>query len=237
MDIENLHESADFDCPVCGNSWYVYEMKDGLRYAKPCKCRDERIFIKEVERGGIAVRELKSKTLANFKTDEPWQKEMKDIAEQFLKSPESGVGFFGKSGVGKTHICFAILLELMREGRRGIYFPYRNAVRVMVDKMFHDVSGYQELMEKYSKCDILYIDDLFKLAINAEGQVNKQEMQVMYELINNRYINHKLTIFSSEFTTKQMIQFDEATASRIYSMCKLGYYCKGENQRFQRRLY
>lgn len=237
MNIQNIHDDEKFDCPLCKNEWYVLKEIDGVRYACPCKCKEEREFIRSVKAGGILISELKSKTLENFRTETPWQKEMLAVAQSFLKEPKNGVGFFGTSGTGKTHICFAVMAELMKQGKKCVYFPYRNYIKQLIDKMFNDDRGYQEDIKKFSECDVLYIDDLFKLMVNRDGSANKQEMQIMYELINNRYVNHRLTIFSSEYSTKQMRDFDEAVASRIFSMCSYGYFCKGENQRYERRLY
>lgn len=239
MNIQNIHDDENFDCPLCHNEWYVLKEVDGRRYACPCECREERLFIKSLKAGGIKVSEIKTKTLENFKVGVYWQQDMLNVANKFLENPQHGVGFFGKSGTGKTHICFGIMAKLMEQGKRCVYFPYRNYIRRMVDKMFNDEQGYIDDMKKFSECDVLYIDDLFKLMTNRDGTANKQEVQIIYELINNRYTNHKLTIFSSEFNTHGMEQFDEAVASRIYSMCDCGYYCKEEfkNQRYERRLY
>ena len=237
MRIEDIHEDENFDCPLCHNEWYVLKEIDGVRYACPCECKTERLFIKSLKAGGILVSELKSKTLESFKTETPWQKEMLTVAKNFLGDPKNGVGFFGKSGTGKTHICFAIMAELMKQGRKCVYFPYRNYIKDLVSKMFNDNEGYQEAIKRYATCDVLYIDDLFKMIIDRDGNANKQEAQVMYDIINQRYANHRLTIFSSEYSTREMIKFEEALASRIYSMCSYGYYCTGENQRYERRLY
>ena len=95
MNIQNIHDDENFDCPLCHNEWYVLKEIDGVRYACPCECKTERLFIKSLKAGGILVSELKSKTLESFKTETPWQKEMLTVAKNFLGDPKNGVGFFG----------------------------------------------------------------------------------------------------------------------------------------------
>ena len=150
MNIQNIHDDENFDCPLCHNEWYVLKEIDGVRYACPCECKTERLFIKSLKAGGILVSELKSKTLESFKTETSWQKEMLTVAKNFLGDPKNGVGFFGKSGTGKTHICFAIMAELMKQGRKCVYFPYRNYIKDLVSKMFNDNEGYQEAIKRYA---------------------------------------------------------------------------------------
>ena len=43
---------------------------------------------------------------------------------------------------------------------------------------------------------------------------------VMFEIINYRYLNFLPIIVSSEFTIEKMLEFDEGIGSRIYEMSK-----------------
>ena len=71
MNIQNIHEDENFDCPLCHNDWYVLKEIDGKRYACPCEYRGERLFIKSLKAGGILVSEVKAKSLDSFKTELP----------------------------------------------------------------------------------------------------------------------------------------------------------------------
>ena len=96
--------------------------------------------------------------------------------------------------------------------------------------MYQD-EAYQELMYKWTNCPILYIDDFLKFATNKDG-IQTQDLQIMFDIINSRYINKKITIFSSELTVKEISNVDEALGSRIYAMIEpYGLKCDGKNRR------
>ena len=67
---------------------------------------------------------------------------------------------------------------------------------------------------KYQVCEVLLIDDLFK------GRLNESDVNIMFEIINYRYLNFLPIIVSSEFTIEKMLEFDEGIGSRIYEMSK-----------------
>ena len=73
---------------------------------------------------------------------------------------------------------------------------------------------YQRTISKYQTCDVLLIDDLFK------GRVNESDVNIMFEIINYRYLNYLPIIVSSEFTIEKLLTFDEGVGSRIYEICK-----------------
>jgi DNA replication protein DnaC len=61
---------------------------------------------------------------------------------------------------------------------------------------------------------VLLIDDLFK------GNITKSDINIIFEIINHRYLNHLPLIISSEYTADKLLDFDEAIGSRIIEMCK-----------------
>ena len=62
--------------------------------------------------------------------------------------------------------------------------------------------------------------------------IEREELRLMFDLINARYINHLTTIFSSEFPIKDITAIDAALGSRIYEMINpYGLYVTGRNQR------
>ena len=77
-----------------------------------------------------------------------------------------------------------------------------------------DSEYYKKSISKFQNCDILLIDDLFK------GKVNDSDVNIMFEIINYRYINNLPMIINSEFLIDRLLYFDEAIGSRIYEMCR-----------------
>ena len=77
-----------------------------------------------------------------------------------------------------------------------------------------DSEYYGKLISKYQSCDVLLIDDLFK------GKINESDINIIFEIINYRYMNCLPIIVSTEFTVDKLLSFDEGTGSKIYEMCK-----------------
>lgn len=91
--------------------------------------------------------------------------------------------------------------------------PYRDVITKIKQNMLDD-EYYRKTLSKFQTCDVLLIDDLFK------GKINETDINVMFEIINYRYLNYLPLIVSSEFTTERLLSFDESIGSRIYEMCK-----------------
>ena len=53
-----------------------------------------------------------------------------------------------------------------------------------------------------------------------KGRLNESDVNIMFEIINYRYLNFLPIIVSSEFTIEKMLEFDEGIGSRIYEMSK-----------------
>ena len=63
--------------------------------------------------------------------------------------------------------------------------------------------------------DVLYIDDFLKVR-NGETPTTA-DMNLAFEIINHRLLSrNKITIISSEKTLDEILDYDEATMSRIY---------------------
>ena len=60
---------------------------------------------------------------------------------------------------------------------------------------------------------VLYIDDMLK------GRLTETDVNVMYEIVNYRYMNNLPLIISTEKNLDELLVFDEATGSRIIEMC------------------
>ncbi len=91
--------------------------------------------------------------------------------------------------------------------------PYRDVITSLKQNML-DKECYKRQVSKFQIADILLLDDLFK------GKINETDINIMFEIINYRYLNHLPMIVSTEFTLDKMLNFDEGVGSRIYEMCK-----------------
>ncbi len=90
----------------------------------------------------------------------------------------------------------------------------------------------------WKTCPNLYIDDLFKLSGTVENghltSIDRDDLRIMFDIINARNLNHLTTLFSSEYSVKDITAIDAALGSRIFQMVTpyaLGI--SGANQRLK----
>ncbi len=136
----------------------------------------------------------------------------------------------GKSGCGKTHLSLALANNLLKKKEVAVvYMPYRDIITSLKQNML-DEDYYRKTLAKYQKAEVLLIDDLLK------GKITESDVNIMFELINYRYLNRLPMIISTEYGQRKLLDFDEAIGSRIYEMCK-GYVVeikgKGNNYRLR----
>ena len=239
--------SKKYACELCKDSGVIVITDDGeeipaldavgmyYKYTKPCKCVLEKQLQESLKRTGLDIEEYQSKNFETFKRDTEEANKMYKLAQDFLKDEHAtGIGFFGKSGTGKTHICIAICNELLKKGVIHKYFNYRRDIQVLIACRFNEET-YNKKLSEWMNVNVLYIDDFLKLAKNKDGTYNVQELQISYDIINTRYINKKKTILSSELSVSDIKNVDEAIGSRIFEMIDpYGIKLTGANRRFIR---
>lgn len=173
-------------------------------------------------KSGLSVEDNKK----SFKNFEAWNEEVKDMKtvatnyflryENIKNERNNSILLVGQPGSGKTHLSMALANNLIKKGKKVIYMPY---VKTMTE-IKQNVSNsdiYKSLMDKYKNAEILFIDDLLK------GKTTEYDVNVLFDIINHRYINNLPMIISTEKDINNFLDFDEAIGSRVYEMCK-DYY-------------
>jgi DNA replication protein DnaC len=125
----------------------------------------------------------------------------------------NSIAFLKQVGAGKTHLSIAICNTLMEQGVGVRYMQYREVITRLKQNMT-DESYYQNEMHKYKECPVLLIDDLYK------GKTTESDINLVYEIINHRYLKGMPIILSCEYDMDRLLEFDEAIGSRIAEMCK-----------------
>lgn len=145
----------------------------------------------------------------------------------------NSIAFLGQVGAGKTHLTIAIANALLKKGIGVIYMQYREVLTLLKQRKF-DEENYQKEIGRYKNAPVLLLDDLFKGA-TRQGQVNESETDIMFEIVNHRYLKKLPVLVSSEYPVSQLIEFDEATGSRIAHMCN-GYTIEFHGAELNHRL-
>jgi len=160
-----------------------------------------------------------------FKSFNVYSKEIKkakDTATNYYinykaikSSRNNSIAFLGQVGSGKTHLSIALAINFINKEIPVIYMPYRDAIMDIKQNILEPIY-YRKTIERYQKAEILLIDDLYK------GKITESDINILFEIINYRYLNNKAIIISSERSIDEILRIDEGIGSRIYEMCK-GY--------------
>jgi len=96
---------------------------------------------------------------------------------------------FGKSGSGKTHLLLAIAHELVQKERRVRYAPCSLLVQELLAAK-RDLR-LARVLKRLSRYDLLLIDDI------GYVQQNREEMEVLFTLLSERYERGSVMITSN----------------------------------------
>lgn len=148
-------------------------------------------------------------TFRNYQTPNSWQRVIKQQALSFLEDPQGWFVILGESGSGKTMICNATAIALMRQGRSLEYMLWFDEIT----KMKYDMENNSRHVSRLKQTDILYIDDFLKTRSNTPP--TDVEVELAFQILDARYRMQKTTIISSEKTLEQIKSYDVAVCGRI----------------------
>lgn len=235
------HLEDGYDCKLCKNKGYVVKLmeNDGHfhQVVYDCRCVETRNSIMRMKRSGLKDI-IKDYTFDKFVASEPWQKAIKEAAQEYAKNPEGWFALCGQSGSGKTHLCTAICREFLLSGRRVRYMLWRDDV-VRIKNSVNDSEEYSKAIDEFKTVDVLYIDDLFKTGKAPDGsqlKITGADVNVAFEIINYRYNNpNLLTIISSELSEDELLDVDEAIGGRIYERARTFTIAKDRKRNYRIR--
>jgi len=206
--------------------------EDGTTRVTNCKCGAVRKSLQMIKASGLSSL-LDSCTFATYKARDDWQKKAKESAMAFLNDHE-GKWFYigGQVGSGKTHICTAIVVDLLKKGIPAKYMKWRDEMSTLMAIRF-DEQEYNRQMNRWKRTKVLYMDDLFKA-----DKLNAFEKNATFEILNARYVDKSLiTIISSEYTVGELMKIDEAIGSRIYERTRVYALDTGHDKQRNYRIY
>lgn len=216
----HLHEADGYNCSLCKNRGYSLEVdENGYEYYVNCKCQKVRATLKRAARSGLG-NIITEYTFDKYEDTEPWQTEIKNKAKAFC-ADDMAKWFYigGQVGAGKTHICTGIAAHYIKAGREVKYMLWAEEAKKL--KALVNDEGYQEEISIYKNIDVLYIDDFLK--VKSGETPTTADLNLAFEIINHRLLDgDKVTIISSEKMLDEIMDYDEATMSRIFQ--KTGQY-------------
>lgn len=212
---------SGYECEKCMDTGYVLIRQDGYDISVKCECYEKRMYQRCLRRSGISE-EMQKKGFKDFECrgiDVLQQAKTAAVGyyRRFLNienGRHNSIILCGQVGSGKTHLGMAVCNNLLNVCNvEVVYMAYRNAI-TEIKQSLTDKENYYAATEAYRRARLLYIDDFLK------GKPTEADLNILYELINYRYMHNKPMVISTEKYPDDLIDFDEAVGSRIIEMCR-----------------
>lgn len=214
---ENYLE-IDYYCKNCNDTGY----KDGYL----CKCYKD-LTIQTARESLCSVALLEQSSFEKFSLDyyssdidnstqcvpREHMKTVYDICYEYahnFKKNNRGLFFFGKTGLGKTHLSLAIADVVTKKGYNVYYSSVQSIMYKLDQEHFHNKNNDESILDDLLSCDLLVLDDL-----GAEF-ITSFTVSQLYNIINSRIISSLPTIISTNFDFEEVEKkYSQRVASRI----------------------
>jgi DNA replication protein DnaC len=217
----------DGDCPRCFGTGMEIVPGEGARRCD-CKGMDDR---ERLFRNARIPARYQHCTLANYdagSSESMWiaKREAQIVLDDFLIIDGRGLLLVGPVGVGKTHLAVAILRELIERYQVGGLFYQFGALLRRIQDSYNAISQTSEfaVLQPVFDADVLVLDEL------AASKPTDWVRDTMMQIINTRYNDKRLTIFTTNYADKRTSEKDTtelledrigvALRSRLYEMCR-----------------
>ena len=210
---------------MCKGAGYLIKTVDGYDIAEECECRkflvrDARISFANIPE---AFKDMRLETFsgAYYQDKESLKTLITDIKYWLSHVDEvmdAGMGLYLYShtkGSGKTRMAVSLANELIIEHGKRVLFvtslDILSEIRAMWNRESREDSEFRsesQIMRYLNETEILVVDD-FGTEAHKEWMDDR-----FYQIINTRYINKLLTIFTSNYSIKEL-KYDDRIINRI----------------------
>ncbi|HEX9669873.1 MAG TPA: ATP-binding protein [Thermoanaerobaculia bacterium] len=201
--------AAPDPCPQCGGRGWVVEPDGAAGGARRCACRRRDAKPRLLEAAGVPPR-YRGCRLDNFDVSQGPQgardqlvgarKTARHYVEEFQGARgewrgKGGLLFIGPTGVGKTHLAVAVLIELIEQLHlTGRFVDFTSLVYQIQATFDTDSQDWQsQILEPFVNADVLVLDELG--GMQPSPWVN----DVLYLIVNGRYTRRQPTIFTTNY--------------------------------------
>lgn len=164
--------------------------------ARPCDCRAEEARRRFRESAGIPEK-FKRCTFETFRSPSPTQAEALGLARALVADfphGDRGLLLMGSVGVGKTHLAVAILRGLLIKGVPCRFYESGSLLKRIQDS-YNPISQSSEMsvLAPVFEAKVLVLDEL------GATIPTDWVRDTIYQIINTRYNDRKLTVFTTNF--------------------------------------
>ena len=214
---KNLTDLNNY-CELCGGTGWII---DETNTARPCSCYQQRIRTNKIEFANIppAFKDIRLNSFdISYYSDKQTIKEVVDLVKYYIENLETmrseGIGLYFYStvkGSGKTRLATSLANELLYEHNMNVKFITSLDIIGEIQATWNDDSEMKsesQLMRYLTDVEVLVIDDF-----GTEDHKNWLDDR-FYRIINKRYVNQLITIFTSNYDVDEL-KYDKRITNRI----------------------
>ncbi|PWT91661.1 MAG: DNA replication protein DnaC [Blastocatellia bacterium] len=212
----NQNQTSQGDIAICNNCFGTGTWIDPDRGAVPCPCRLHG-RVERLERSARIPERYRNCLLDNFShvPNSSQDNAFQYAARLVLDYPavDRGLLFMGPAGVGKTHLAVAIMRGLLAKGFACLFYEFGALLKEIQDS-YNPVSKTSELrvLAPVYEAQVLVLDEL------GATVPTDWVRDTMYQIINKRYNDKKLTIFTTNYLDEARKEAAaESDSSRTFS--------------------
>lgn len=209
-------------CPVCfGTGMEIVPGKG----ARTCACRKQNAHSGHLEKARLP-RRYSNCHFHNYKPVNDTQLKAFNFASKLaMEYPAVGQGLLlmGTVGVGKTHLAVSILKGLTERGFSCLFYEF-GALLKQIQDSYNSNTQTSELsvLSPVLNADVLVLDEV------GASKPTDWVRDTMAHIINTRYNDTKLTIFTTNYLDERRSEREETLEdrigvrlrSRLYEMCR-----------------
>ena len=197
-------------CPQClGSGW---ELIDG-KGARPCRCKTDGRTDVLLATARIPKR-FQHCGFHNFEPACISVGRALNNTKRFVEEyplVDVGILYLGRCGVGKTHLAVAALKELINKGIGGLFYDFRDLLKEIQDSYNPNTHNSElKILAPVFDAEVLVLDEL------GASKPTEWVQETMTHIINKRYLDKKVTIFTSNYLDMTSgSAYDETLTERV----------------------
>lgn len=208
-------------CPLCYGSGMEF-ITGGVR---PCKCRKQKSHSNLLEKVKIP-RRYENCHFQSYKITNPSQERAFRYASKLAMeypATERGLLLMGTCGIGKTHLAVSILKALTERGFSCVFYEFGSLLRQIQDSYNPNTQITElKILANIYDAEILVLDEI------GASKPTDWVRERMADVINTRYNDKKLTIFTTNYLDDRKGEKEETLEerigvrlrSRLFEMCQ-----------------
>lgn len=193
-------------CPKCSSEYnqWITEQKE-IESAELNRKRKVELLESRLKRAGVSDRHF-DKTFSSYFADTKEKKFALESMQYFADKVAEGVCknmvLCGSVGTGKTHLCQAAIRYLLEnDGKTSVkIMTVTNLIRYYRSSWQKETDyTEQDIIDELSNLNLLIIDE-----VGVQGGTDN-ELNIMFEIINNRYENKLPTVIISNLEKGELV--------------------------------